>query len=455
MQDNSPLPPQHQTLLLSEFLAALIQSFEKEGLRPCILRNYEGFPNSNVGSDIDFLIGRSDLPLVIRALQAIPGIQIVGYAERHYVAHLFVEGVSPAPGIRALELDFIWSLNWKGLEYLRTKDVLQAAIPRQAGDLTFLVPSPPHEAIISLLSSVLIGGWLKEKYFPKVQQIFVGNSPDVIEVLSAQFGKIAAALLVGSVIGGDRHKILSCVRPLRISLLWRHLLRRPLRSTLSAVQYYASELEVRCTPSTLETVYLSGSDIRAKESMIESLMPLLRNVAKIVERRHFGPRLSRLSESKGTGVIAAPDGDNRNSKTVPIVGIFKWLAEEWISQFTKKENITLRIDESCCCDLLVDSRRYDTRSSWYLARMVGSLAPSFDLFLLLDGTVEVMRPRDDRILRTEMPAQCWNYRNFLKSRKRYLILNTGRPFPIVTEEAYVAVIDALVQRTDAKLRNRF
>jgi hypothetical protein len=452
MQDNSPLPPQHQTLLLSEFLAALIQSFEKEGLRPCILRNYEGFPNSNVGSDIDFLIGRSDLPLVIRALQALPGIQIVGYAERHYVAHLFVEGVSPAPGIRALELDFIWSLNWKGLEYLRTKDVLQAAIQRRAGDLTFLVPSPPHEAIISLLSSLLIGGWLKEKYFPKVQQTFAGNSLNVIEVLSPPFGKNAAALLVGSVIGGNRHKILSRIRPLRISLLWRCLLRRPLRSTLSAVQYYAREFAVRCTPSTLETVYLSDSDTRDKESVIENLMPRLRNVAKIVERRELGPR---LSESKGIGVIAAPDEENRNSKTVSIAVIFKCLAKEWISQFTKKDNLTLRIGESCCCDLLVDSQRRGTRIPAWLARMVTSLLPAFDLFLLLDGTVEVMQPRDDQVLQTETPGQRGNYRNFLKSRRRYLILNTDRPLPIVAEEAYAAVIDALVQRTDAKLKNRF
>ena len=184
MEETSSLPVETQALSFSEFLAALIQSFDKEGLRPCILRNYEGFPASNVGGDVDFLIRPSELPRAIRALGSLRGIRIVGYAERHYVAHVFVEGVSSEPGIRALGLDFIWSLNWKGLEYLSTDAVLQTAMPRRAGDLTFLVPSPVHEAIISLLSSQLIGGWLKEKYFPKVQQTFAGERSEVIAALA-------------------------------------------------------------------------------------------------------------------------------------------------------------------------------------------------------------------------------------------------------------------------------
>ena len=260
MQDTSTLPPQPRFLSLGELLKAVIQSFSDEGLRTCVLRNYEGFPDCNVGSDVDFLIRKGELRSAIRALRSIKGIRIVGYAERSYAAHVFVEGVSPTPGVRAIGLDFVWSLNWKGLQYLTADDVLHAAIQRQAGDLTLLVPSPAHEAIISLLSSLLIGGWIKEKYSAKVHRTFAGDSLEVTAALLPAFGRQAATRLVDSVVNGDRQAMLSCVKPLRVSLTWRALLHSPFRSVSAIARYHVREFIVRCTPTTLETIFISGLD---------------------------------------------------------------------------------------------------------------------------------------------------------------------------------------------------
>src|SRR5580658_10253358 len=88
------------------FLEALIRALEKEGLRPCILRNYEGFPNENVGGDVDFLIRPSDLPSAMRALRSIESVRIVGYAEHPHVASVFLAGTSSTPGSRSLQVDF-------------------------------------------------------------------------------------------------------------------------------------------------------------------------------------------------------------------------------------------------------------------------------------------------------------------------------------------------------------
>jgi len=225
-------------LSLSEFLTALTQSFEKHAIRPCVLRNYEGFPITNIGRDIDFLIRSSELPLVIRALRSIQSVRIVGYAERCYAAHFYLEGVSAVPGVRTLQVDFMWCLNWKGLAYLSTEDVLKAAKPWRAGDLSFLVPSPTHEAIVSLLSSLLVGGWLREKYFPKVQQTFIGDRVAAMTTLSSKFGPRTATRLVDSVIDGDRARILDCVKSLRTSIGLRGLWHRPIRGILDIIRYY-------------------------------------------------------------------------------------------------------------------------------------------------------------------------------------------------------------------------
>ena len=108
--------------------------------------------------------------------------------------------------------------------------MLQAAIPRRAGNLEFLVPSPVHEAIISLLSSLLIGGWLKEKYFPKVQRTFADARMTVIATLSPAFGPKTAMRLANAVVEGDRGKMVDRVKPLRIALALHALRHKPLRT---------------------------------------------------------------------------------------------------------------------------------------------------------------------------------------------------------------------------------
>src|ERR1035437_3480159 len=120
-------PLQPPALPFSEFLSALIRALDREGLRSCVLRNYEGFPTQNVGGDIDFLIFPSDLPRAISALRSIQGIRIVGYAERTYVASIFVEGTSATSGCRSFQVDYFLSLSWKGLPYLPVDTVLHAS----------------------------------------------------------------------------------------------------------------------------------------------------------------------------------------------------------------------------------------------------------------------------------------------------------------------------------------
>lgn len=455
MKETSHVPLKPQALSFSEFLTALFQSFDEEGLRPCVLRNYEGFPTSNVGSDVDFLIRQPELPRIIRALKSLHGIRIVGYAERHYVAHVFVEGVSSAPGIRALELDFIWSLNWKGLEYLATDAVLQTATMRQAGDLAFLVPSPVHEAIISLLSTLLIGGWLKEKYFPKVQPTFTDRRFQVISTLSPAFGIKAATRLVDSAISGDRQEMVNCVRPLRTSLVRRSLIHRPSRSFFTVARYHVREFAVRCTPKTLETVCISGVGTGIRETIIVGLTSMLHNSAKLVEKRHFGSQL-KIGCASPQG--DASEGSCAEDQCRPVVSIAKmvpWLVEEWISRFTKRDNLTLWIGENCFYDLLVDTREHHNDVSTWFAMLILNLLPSLDLWVLLDGAGRVIESEKEKKLAADSLTQPKTLPSFVKSRNCYISLNANGATSSVTEEVYAAIIDTLAQRADETLKRRF
>jgi hypothetical protein len=442
-------------MLFSNFLAALFSALEREGVRPCLLRNYEGFPAKNVGGDVDFLIDRAELPRAIRAIRSIQGIRIVGFAHRAYLAGVFLEGANSAEGSRSLQLDFLWSLSFKEMPYLPTDTVLKAAIPRQAGNLSFFVPIPVHEAITSLLTSLIIGGTAKEKYIPKVQQTFASNRSEAIAALLPQFGLKASTRLVDTVIGGDRQKINGCSTSIRVALTLRSLLRRPFRSMIAIARYYAREIDVRFSPKSLEAVCILGPD-GVKTTIINKLMPLLLYSSKEVKRRYFRPRLPFSSESKAITPTADSPAQTPRGSIASMAMVVLWLLDEWLNQFIGKKNDTLRIFDSYCHDLLIDPRRFRYGGPKWFARLISRLAPSLHLWILLDPDADGAYSKRQELLPAETLRQLEAYRSFVKTRKRYIILGASQPTDSITESAHAAIVDTIIQLTyDRKLKSRF
>jgi len=455
MQETSLQSLRPPDMSLNDFLSALFQALDRVGLRPCILRNYEGFPDMNLGNDIDFFIRASELPRAMRALGSIEGIRIVGYSERRYVAILFLEGVSPAPEIRMLHIDYNLSLTWKGLTYLPADAVVQAAIRRRAGTLNFFVPSPVHEAIISLFASLLVGAWLKEKYFPKIQSAFAANKIQAIAALRPQFSLKVATRLVDSVIEGDRHKILSCVRPLRVSLAVRSLLHRPVGSVLAVVRHYTREFSIRFSPRTLETVCILGMDTDGKTAVIESLMPMLQSAAVRVENPPSGWRLPTRPELIENALGEQSSTQAAGGWLASMAAVFVGFMEDWIGQFTGRTNLTLRITGSCIADLVIDPTKYLYGGSMGFARLASKLSPSPDLWILLDPAAKESESAGSTGRSAESAGRLEAYRAFVKTQKNYVVLDASRPVSNVTEDAYAAIIETFSKRVDRKLKDLF
>jgi hypothetical protein len=453
--DESLLPSQPELISFGGFLEVTFQALVEEGVRPCILRNYEGFPANNAAGDVDFLIRPSELPAAIRALLSLPGIRIIGYSRRQYVAHLFVEGIFRPPGFRALQIDFIWSLCWKGMQYFQfdAETVLKEAIERRGGVLNFLVPCPVHEAIISLSSGLHSNGRVKEKYFPLVQQTFIGERADAIAALSPEFGQKTATRLVDSVIDGDRRKIQTCVKSLHISMTLRNILHRPLRTVLGVTGYYARECAVCLSPRSLQAVYILGRDGRASAAVVEELMPLLGFSAMVVERRQFGPQLSRHQELPGERVSSEARIESRSGSLVSMARIVQWLLGEWRSRFEKKKGCTLRIGEGFRYEPLIDFQRYPSGIPKWFARLIARLLPSSDLWILLDPN-PALRSVDQEPAENEV-EQLNSYLSFVKTRKKHAIVATDNDSNCVTERAYAAIIGTLTERAFKALKHQF
>jgi hypothetical protein len=262
-----------------------------------------------------------------------------------------------------------------------------------------------------------------------------------------------ATRLADSVIDGDRQRILGCRKQLRVSVTLRSLLQSPFRGAWAIARYYAVEVRVRFSPRNLEKICILGPHDRDNTTIIEGLMPMLHSSAQTVEKCYLGPQLFIPRKSSGIDVGTDYRVGKLGGWLVSMAKAAWWLVEEWLRQFTGKKNLKLRIRENCYHDLFIDPTRFRYYGPVWFARLVGKLVPSPDLWILLDTPAEVMQSGDQPLLSAETLRQLEAYRSFVKTRKRYVILDAGKPVACVTEEAYAAIIDMLAQRTEKQLIN--
>ncbi|MGA9070579.1 MAG: hypothetical protein WB424_10020 [Terracidiphilus sp.] len=455
MREDSLLPPNRQCLPFSEFLSALFHAFTEAGLRYCVLRNYEGFPAHNQGRDIDFMIFPQDLRRALVALKSVQDVRIIGYAERPFVALVYLDGIAERANDRELETDFDLGLTWNGLPFLTTEAVLQAVIPYRADGLDFFVPSPACEAIVKLLSSLIVAGVIKEKYFSQVQRVFADDRQGVMDALAPQFTLKTATRLVDAVIDGDRQKILGCVRELRVSLALQSLLHHPFQSVAKIAGHYSSGFMARLSPRNQETVCILGPRGCGKTALIEGLLPMLHSAAHLVEGRQFISR-STLGDELPEEVAETEFKTKGFGHTLASMAkIAPLLLREWKGQFLGKMTLSLSLCESYSCDLWIDPPScYTGLPRWY-AKLAGKLFPSPDLWILLDPFGEGCQSREGKTPSAQALKQMEAYRRFVRTREKYVILDASQPGAHRTKEAYEAIVKMLEERAGHELEKRF
>ena len=381
-----------------------------------------------------------------------PARELSDSGRRPYVANLCIQGIVYDDTEEALELDLVSALSWKGIEYLDCEEVLKRRRDLIQKNTVIPVPSPEDEAIISFMSSYLIGGFVKERYQQKVIETFQRNAEAVRERLAISFGSTLAGQVVESVIQDDRPRLASLLKPLHRELAKRAIVRAPAHAATRVIRHYVCEVQARYSRKQLTTVALMGVDGSGKSRVITGLQTRLSHAARKLEFRHLRPRL--LFGRKGTQgvVVTDPHAKPPRSSLTSIAKVVAWLAEEWIGQFIRRRQITLRISDRFYHDLLVDPIRYRYGGPMWLARLVGLLMPEPDLWLLLDAPVEVVRARKQEVSEKETARQLDAYRSFIKTRKHYAIIDASQPVDTVIGHANAAIIDTLVRRFRGRIK---
>ena len=435
---------------LFDFLSVFIQGLDKAGIAHCVLRNYDGLPHENPGNDIDILVSPNNIESALSILRGINHVIVTGILRRAYVVSTFISGIEWGHNRHAIEIDFVFLLGWKGIPYLPVNEVLYRAQYISNSDGLLKKPDACHEALISFLSSYLVGGWIKEKYQPLVQEIFRMDRQKIGLLLCDIMSQKTATVLAEAVINDDRKRVIGLLPKIKRHLLLTRLGSKPLHSLRAILTHFILELKIRITPYPIDTVCFLGPDGSGKSTVISEVIARLEGTTKEIACYHLKPNFTK---QKGIPIpVIDPHAKPPRSMILSAGKIVYWLLLYWYNMiFHGYKNLTLRIWDRYYYDLLIDPKRYRYGAPIWFAKFIGKLMPKPDLFILLDAPPEVLQSRKREVSTEETSKQRTAYLQYIQKQKTAAIVDASQPLPQVFLDTNEVLLKFLAQRAASRL----
>lgn len=297
------------------FLSALFAALAEAGECYCVLRNWQGLPQS-CGNDLDLFVanrhcGRFAGQVISVAAQN--GYVLCSQMPKYgYRSFDFMQWSSR----KRLKIDMFTDIHFRGLALMDSDEVLKGL--RQHGGI--LVASPAVESFINLTKDVLDSGLIKAKYRAAVKETLHDEhqGEKLRQLLEKALGAPGRDLVLHH-LGADAVMDADMLGQLRRAFRNRHYLRNPLKSLLRQARAALERLSARrkAARSTRLTIALLGPDGSGKSTvsqmLLEKLVPPEHNVVyrhgrpgiipdlrQIVNAlRRFGGRVPLAANPKG------------------------------------------------------------------------------------------------------------------------------------------------------------
>lgn len=402
-----------------------------------LLRNSDVAANLARGGDVDLLVDnpRSFSEKILGELGP-----PLNYVERSYVRGFFW---------RWGHVDLLPKLEWHGATYLPSKDAMTSSFRNSGG---FLEASLPHQAVVCWFSSLIWGGFFKERYRDLVIRVAREHEGQVYKLLEHAVGPLWAKRLVEVAREGKPERSVSWVKPLRRVLWWRAFCRSPLNTLEGWIRFWLAEFRLRIWPPTLWIAVL-GLDGSGKSSLLLALKERLGHGRPFVDVKLEHWRPGRIRRSKVSGPVVDPHGKPPYGVSASLAKLgflfTDWVIGYWLYLVHLRAKGMLVAFDRHYTDLLVDPKRYRYGGPNWAARLVGALIPKPDLFIFLDLPAEVAHAR-----KPEVPLE-----EARRLRERYLalaeelgahVVDATRPL----EDVVAEVEQLLLQHMEARTRRR-
>jgi thymidylate kinase len=249
------------------------------------------------------------------------------------------------------------------------------------------VPTIAHEALISWFSSLLWGGFFKERYAAEIRQAVDLDGSALRQTLMEVAGKKLGLRLWQAAVDGHAEMSAEWTRSLRRAVWWRACLRSPVRTIQRSVAFVIGEFRLRFRPS-VPWLAIVGPDGSGKSSLVNELV---RRFAACpygsVTALHWRSRITARAQRD------EPVTDSRERPRRGAIGSswrLLFLAANWLGHYwarwarLRAKGFILAFDHTYV-DVVVDDTRDASRPGPRLGRALWWLLPKPDLVFVLDS----------------------------------------------------------------------
>jgi thymidylate kinase len=395
---------------------AAIREFLAAGIgRSVVLRNANVLDTLRRGGDID-LLARHPAEAEAALVGSFGAPRMV--IRRSYVTGYFYEWG---------HVDVLPRLEWRGAVYLPTETVLQHA---RTTSEDVAVPRPAHEALVAWFSSLLWGGFFKERYADLITRAAREDAEAFRAACEHAVGRRWGRQLHEAAAAGRAGESVSWVRALRRAVAWQSFRRDPIGTTKRHARFWIREISLRLKPP-LPWAAVLGPDGSGKSTVLAELASRFGPpVSCGVERGHWRPgRLRNLGA--GAGPVTDPHGEpprNAVGSTLKLgLLLADWVVGYWGDLVHRRAKGQLILFDRHYVDILIDPRRYRYGGPLWLAKLVGAFVPSPDVLVVLDAPVEVLHARKREVSEEEVARQRQAYRELAARTRGAHLVDAARP----------------------------
>ena len=227
-------------------------------------------------------------------------------------------------------------------------------------------------------------------------------------------------------------------------------------SRFALIAYYITEysrvIHRMMHPSGVSVAVL-GPDGSGKSSVVRHIIPGLSAAFRRTQYIHLRPAVGsrwRIGEP-----VTNPHRQSARSWPVSVAKIcyflFDYVVGWWILVRPMLVRSTLVVFDRYYHDILVDPLRYRYGGPMWLARWVGKLIPSPDLWILLDAPPEVFQARKQEVPLGETTRQRNAYLALIQERDNSVVLDASQPLDKVVTDVNSAILTFLAERTRKRL----